>query len=61
MTGNSSLILVREGFLFQQPQALALIDPVTGVLSVMGMFRQQWCQLKTHRFTSWNQRVWVDV
>ena len=25
------------------------------------MFRQQWCQLKTHRFTSWNQRFWVDV
>jgi len=20
-----------------------------------------WCKLKTRKFTSWNQRVWVDV
>ena len=35
--------------------------PVQGVLSVMGMFRQQWCKLETHKFSSWNQRFWVDV
>jgi hypothetical protein len=25
------------------------------------MFRQQWCKLKTHKFTSWNRGFWVDV
>jgi hypothetical protein len=25
------------------------------------MFRQQWRKLKTHKFTSWNRRFWVDV
>jgi len=29
--------------------------------SEMGMLRQRWCKLKTHRVTSWNQRFWVDV
>jgi len=24
----------------------------------MGMFRQQWCKLKTHKFNWWNQRFW---
>jgi hypothetical protein len=24
----------------------------------MGMFRQRWCKLKTHKFNSWNQRFW---
>lgn len=42
-------------------QACAVCSPQSGSMSEMAMFRQPWRKLKTHKYTSWNQRFQPDV